>query len=132
MSQQETYKEFYNKEISAIADIKGTSKEIIIEVKKRVLEYGEQIHSLHARQAAGLNYIQQLKHDLEEKDREELHLQDLLYKPQAPKAPRSTKKVTTEAQKSTALKSLAKTFGWTTKTGEWDIERVQKFVDDNK
>ena len=124
----EDFQTQYNNEVSAISEIEGTTEEIILEIRKRILDYGDKIHSFQAKQSAGINYIQQIEKKLSVEKRESLRLKDLLYKPQAPKAPRSTKKKSPEQEAEKAIKSLAKQLKWYKDDGSLDLDRVKKEI----
>lgn len=130
------YTTFYNQEIKSISEYEGTTEEIFSRIQQDIKDYGEQIRSIHARQNAAINYIQQNTHKLSQEAQEKFKLKDLTYKVLPPKAPRSTtvKKVVklaeTDEEKDIVYSKIAKSLGWFDDNHQPDIKRAKEMIEE--
>jgi hypothetical protein len=135
----EDFKRYYNAEVEAIQDIKGTQQEIAEEIKNRILKYGNALFSLQAATQAADQYLRAMYSKMDAEHRQAISMDDLRYKPLPVKPPRSTKspKEKTleqiEKQREKDLVNIAKAFSMFTTDASGievpDLTKAQAFID---
>ena len=108
--------DFFNYEAKRITEL---SEE---DLSQRIKKYGDILFSSRIFQNACMVRFKEILTE----SRKEFNLERLKQEKKA------SRKISTKAPDDKMYIQLAKVFGWTTKAGDYDIERVKKYIADNK
>ena len=115
-NQLESREDFFNYEAARVTDL---SEE---ELSKRIRKYGDILFSSRIFQNACMVKLKEIIVD----SRKEFQLESLKQEKKA------SKKVIAQAPGDKMYIQLAKVFGWILPNGNYDLERVKKYIEDNK